>query len=159
MKACRERRVIAPLILNLSTRRRWVANFTPWPIYSGKEPWVGPRHLCVRDKGLQNATCKWIQRREINFYQAWKHARLQSWEMTIDRDGDYNEKYLCLQQCHREVCEIFRYPTRKWYETQNRLYFLVVSCILIDCNWWYLNFSRDWNYLLSPFQGISINIS
>ena len=44
MKAYRGSRGIAPLILNLSTRWRWVVNYTPL----GKElrypgDWVGPR--------------------------------------------------------------------------------------------------------------------
>jgi hypothetical protein len=31
---------IAPHILDLSTRWRWVVNFMPWPLYSqGKNPW------------------------------------------------------------------------------------------------------------------------
>jgi hypothetical protein len=33
MKAHRGRRGIAPFIPNLSTRWRWVVNFTPWPLY------------------------------------------------------------------------------------------------------------------------------
>jgi len=33
MKTCRVSRGTAPLILNLSTRRRRVVSFTPWPLY------------------------------------------------------------------------------------------------------------------------------
>jgi len=33
MKACMGRRGIAPLILNLGTRWRWVGNITPRPLY------------------------------------------------------------------------------------------------------------------------------
>ena len=33
MKSCRKRSGIAPLVLNLSTRLRWVFNFTPRPSY------------------------------------------------------------------------------------------------------------------------------
>jgi hypothetical protein len=35
-KACRWNRGIAPLILNLVTRRRWVVNFTPRPLCPGE---------------------------------------------------------------------------------------------------------------------------
>ena len=33
MKACRRSRVVAPLVLNLSARRRWVVNLTPRSLY------------------------------------------------------------------------------------------------------------------------------
>jgi len=38
MKACRMHRVIAPLILNLGARWRWVANTIHQSLYPGKEP-------------------------------------------------------------------------------------------------------------------------
>jgi hypothetical protein len=44
-------RGIAPLILNLTTRRKWVVSFMPWPLFPpGRKPsihwigkWVNPR--------------------------------------------------------------------------------------------------------------------
>ena len=51
MKACKGRRCIAPLTLNLGTRRKWIVIFTSWPFGPrgkrpgtyGREDWVGPR--------------------------------------------------------------------------------------------------------------------
>jgi hypothetical protein len=41
MKAYRGCRGKASLILNFSTRWRWVVNFTPWPLTTWREPWIG----------------------------------------------------------------------------------------------------------------------
>jgi hypothetical protein len=54
MKAYRENGGTAPLILNLSTRWRWVVSLTPWKIYpQGKSPQyplngmlMAPHSLC-----------------------------------------------------------------------------------------------------------------
>jgi hypothetical protein len=47
MKAYTWSRGIAPLILNLTARWRWVVNFMPGLVYHGKEPWQPlNRRLC-----------------------------------------------------------------------------------------------------------------
>jgi hypothetical protein len=40
MKAKRQRKCIAPLILNLGTRWRLIVNFTPWQLYAQKRTLV-----------------------------------------------------------------------------------------------------------------------
>jgi hypothetical protein len=68
LKASKEAgsRGVAPLILNLSTRWRWVVNFTPWPLYLRErtpgtyliEGCVGPRVvLDVLDKRKISCPC------------------------------------------------------------------------------------------------------
>jgi hypothetical protein len=47
MKACKEKRCVAPLIVNLSTRWRWVVNFTPRPLYAQEKE---PQYLLNRRK-------------------------------------------------------------------------------------------------------------
>jgi hypothetical protein len=63
MEAYRRRRVIAPLILDLGTRRRWVVKFRPRELYRGThstERWLGPKSgLDVLEKRKRNSISCW----------------------------------------------------------------------------------------------------
>jgi len=46
----------------------------------------------VNDKALKNTTCRWLQRRESNFYWVGVPVVVQRWKKTVAKEGDYSEK-------------------------------------------------------------------
>jgi hypothetical protein len=50
------------------------------------------KNCFVNDKALKNTLCRWLQRRESNFYQVGVPVVVQRWKETVDKDGNDSEK-------------------------------------------------------------------
>ena len=129
MKACKGGRGIAPLILNLGIRWRWLVNIKPWPLKAGTY-WVsgrvGPRDLSGRFSGERSTLLLAGIRTEDRPARSQATVLITLSPYRNDRHvfflPFYALEYLCFQVVY-EVCGDQRF----WKNGRNRRVNLICS--------------------------------